>query len=192
MQRWQLPFLGLSQPPPTLTEFEIEQFFTFSETEFEAIQSRRGKLNRLGIALQLGFLRMTGRHLDGVHVLPVKILQHIGTQLQVPVPTIASLRGLYKNRRSRFYHQNFVAELLNFKPLSDYTQRSLVTFLRREASTCIVLPRLELVARRWLYEHKFLIPPSRQLRIIVQESIAHADAKLLSEIDQQIPAKQNP
>jgi hypothetical protein len=68
MQRWQIPFLGRRLLPRQLSLFEIEQFFSFNAEEFRAILTRQGALNRLGCALQVGFLRMTGCHLNSVHV----------------------------------------------------------------------------------------------------------------------------
>ena len=41
-------------------------------------RTRRGALNRLGCALQVGFLRMTGRQSNSVRVLPQPLLAHLG------------------------------------------------------------------------------------------------------------------
>ena len=78
IHRWELAYLGRSRIPRGLSTFEIEYFFTLTKPELEAVQTRRGTLNRLGIALQLGFIKMTGRVLNSVHVLPPAILAHIG------------------------------------------------------------------------------------------------------------------
>jgi hypothetical protein len=56
MKRWQIPFLGRRTFPRRLSLFEIEQFFSFSAEELQGIRTRRGALNHLSCALQVGFL----------------------------------------------------------------------------------------------------------------------------------------
>jgi len=60
MQPWQLAFLGQHELPRELTSFELRYFFSFSDAEKQAIRSRRRHLNRLGAALHLGFMKMSG------------------------------------------------------------------------------------------------------------------------------------
>jgi len=61
MNIWQATFLGLKQLPRELSGFEIEAFFTFTASERALIEARRGASLKLGLALQIGFLRMSGR-----------------------------------------------------------------------------------------------------------------------------------
>ena len=60
MDKWQSTFLGLKQLPRELTGFEIEAFFTFTLAERQLIEERRRPTLKLGLALQIGFLRMSG------------------------------------------------------------------------------------------------------------------------------------
>jgi hypothetical protein len=57
MDNWQSTFLGLKQLPRELTAFEIEAFFTFTPAERLIIEERRRPELKLGLALQLSFLR---------------------------------------------------------------------------------------------------------------------------------------
>jgi hypothetical protein len=66
MHNWQATFLGLKQLPRELTAFEIEAFFTFTLAERQLIEDRRRPGLMLGLALQMGFWRMSGRLLDAV------------------------------------------------------------------------------------------------------------------------------
>jgi hypothetical protein len=189
MQRWQFPFLGLSQFPSELSCFEIEQFFTLSQKEYNAVRSRRRPLNRLGVALQIGYLRMTGRTLNSVRVLPKAVLQHIGSQLNIDVPTLASIRALYKRKRTLYDHQNYAAEILGFKTTTDRVLRGLTTYLKAEAQSVFRKPQLVLTARRWLYERGYIIPGYKRIDTIVRNSISHAEKQLLQKISQTV--KQN-
>jgi hypothetical protein len=52
--------------PRDISDFEMTAFFTFDGTKREAIDSRRGDAHKLGLALHIGFLRMSGRRLSAV------------------------------------------------------------------------------------------------------------------------------
>jgi hypothetical protein len=73
LPHWQTPYLGL-RSLPRLSDWEIDHFFTLTPQERDDICGRFRGLNRLAVALQLGFLRMTGCTLDGVRILPKKLL----------------------------------------------------------------------------------------------------------------------
>ena len=189
MQRWQIPFLGRSRIPAQLSPFEVEQLFTLTNKELEAIRTRRGALNRLGVALQLGFLRLTGRQLNSVHVLPQAVLTHLARQLAIEAPDIASIRALYRRERTLYEHQNFAADLLGFRPLHAPGERGLVAHLRREAATVYSPHALLSSAYRWLYEHRYFIPRRRRIQDRIRESIRHSEKQFLTTIDAEVPAE---
>ena len=67
MQGWQTSYLGLRDLPRELSEFELQAFFSFSRNELELIARRRGDNHKLGLALHIGFVRMSGRrHTTGL------------------------------------------------------------------------------------------------------------------------------
>src|SRR4051794_28013335 len=105
MQRWREQYLGLAGFPPAMSSAEIDPVFTLSRDELAAAASRRGPLNRLSVGLQIGFLRMTGRTLNSCQILPVPVLEHLGAQLGLTPPRLASIRGLYRRKRTLFDHQ---------------------------------------------------------------------------------------
>ncbi len=175
IDRWQLAYMGRRRIPRGLSTFEIGYFFTLTKPELEAVQTRRGTLNRLGIALQLGFVKMTGRVLNSVHVLPPAILAHIGEQLGTTTPDIASIRTIYRRDRTLHAHHNFAADILGFRTLHSQAERGLVAHLRREASQVFDPNALLKTAYRWLYEHRYLMPNRRHLQDRVRQSIRHAE-----------------
>ena len=70
MSWWEHRYLGEDGFPATLSALEIEHFFTLDEGELASVRERRGPLNRLALALQVGFLKMTGRTLNSVELIP--------------------------------------------------------------------------------------------------------------------------
>ena len=61
MDSWHATFLGLRHLPREVTAFEVEVFFQFSAEEARIIEDRRRPELKLGLALQIGVLRMSGR-----------------------------------------------------------------------------------------------------------------------------------
>ena len=57
MSRWEHRYLGQERFPDALSAMEVEHFFTLSEDAFATVRRRRRGLNRLALALQIGFLR---------------------------------------------------------------------------------------------------------------------------------------
>ncbi|VTU45151.1 Transposase, TnpA family (plasmid) [Variovorax sp. SRS16] len=73
----------------------MQAFFTFSRAEHELIQARRGDAFKLGLALHIGLLSMSGRLLDAVRVVPPGLWRRVGNELGIVAPEIASLRAVY-------------------------------------------------------------------------------------------------
>jgi hypothetical protein len=96
MDNWQSTFLGLKQLPRELTAFEIEAFFTFTLAERQMIEDRRRPTLKLGLALQIGFLRMSGRLLDAVPMVPPALWRHLEPSLRLRRRTWRRLRALYR------------------------------------------------------------------------------------------------
>jgi hypothetical protein len=97
-------------------EFEIEAFFSFSETERRVIEERRHPVLKLALALQIGFLRMSGRLLEAVRIVPPSQWRHLGEHFSVAAPDLASLRSMYHRRRTLFEHQEVACEMLELLP----------------------------------------------------------------------------
>ncbi len=185
---WQLPLLGLREFPDELTAFEISYVFHFSPEEYEAIATRRGALHRLAAAVHLGFIKMTGCTLDAWEHIPPRVLRHLGDTLALPSPELTSLRALYRREQTLFEHQRWATEVLGFHAFSKRRQRLLMRQLRREARKAISLERLVQFAKRWLYEHRILIPAERRLRELAARAYRAAEQDLFRVITMTIPA----
>lgn len=90
MDTWQGAFLGLRELPPEISAFELQAFFTFSGAERAAIEERRHPAHKLGLALHIGFLRMSGRPLDAVRIVPANLWQHLSAELGIDAPDLAA------------------------------------------------------------------------------------------------------
>ena len=108
-------YLGWVRLPENLTEPEVAHFFSLSEDDRRAVHRRRRPLNRLGVALQVGFLRLTGAPLNSVEMIPPQVLAHLGTELRIAPSRLASIRALYRRHRTLFEHQDAAKQALGLR-----------------------------------------------------------------------------
>jgi uncharacterized protein DUF4158 len=182
MDSWHSTFLGLRHLPREVTAFEIEAFFQFSAEEIRIIEERRRPELKLGLALQMGFLRMSGRLLDAVRIVPPLLWRHLGEQFGVAAPDLASLRVMYRRAPTLIEHQQLACETLGFQWLSGYQRRSLLGVLRQELARTDDRERLLGFARRWLYDHRLIIVHERFLRSLIAKARRQYESELARRI----------
>jgi hypothetical protein len=95
MKSWRAIFLGLRHLPREVTAFEVEVFFQFSAGEARIVEERRRPELKLGLALQMGFLRMSGRVLNAVRMVPPLLWRHLRERFSVAATDLASLRAMF-------------------------------------------------------------------------------------------------
>jgi hypothetical protein len=172
MRRWGLAYLGRSTFPKNLSEFELQRAFTFTHRERRDIRKAFRVRYRLAAALQLGFLRLSGKSLASIAYVPTLVLHHLGRQFRGPVPDLATLRALYRRRPTRFEHYRWALEYSGLMKLDGRGAANLQQELRRRTHATLARPRLEQHAREWLHNHFYLIPHPRRitrwLRLIIR------------------------
>ena len=179
---WQKHFLGASGFAEDVTQFELRHFFSYNASEVKAIRSRRTDEHRLGASLHIGFLKMTGRWLDGNEAIPPRLLRHLREFLSVRVPDITSLNALYSRRPTLFAHQRWAAEFLGIRPLTERRARVLMAHLRKDAQTRSRMSELVTTARSWLYENQILVPGERRLRDWSRAALEDAESAMFEEV----------
>jgi len=188
MDHWQTIFLGQRQLPRELSAFEIEAFFNYSAPERAVIEARRRPELKLGLALQIGFLRMSGCLLDALRIVPPSLWQHLGAQFAVPAPDLASLRALYRRAPTLIEHQQLACDTLRFRWVRERQRRALINALRGELACTDDRQKLLRFARRWLYAHRLLIVHERWLRSIIAAARRQYEARLAKTIHGSVDA----
>lgn len=189
MTRWEHQFLGSDAFPAGLSSLEISQFFTLDPTELAAVRKRRGHNNQLAVALQIGFLKMTGGLLNSTDLIPSAVLGYVGGQLHAGYapPLIASIRALYRRRRrTLFDHQQASMQVMGFEHFPANAKPHLISLLRKEAVDCFDLNELIARARVWIYEHRFVLPTTRNPRSLAVAARKGRDDAVLDEIQGRI------
>jgi TnpA family transposase len=190
LSRWEHRYLGQEIFPEMLSALEIEHFFTLDEPQLVRVRERRGPLNRLALALHVGFLKMTGNTLNSVERIPPDILDHLGRQLDCTPPRIASIRAFYRRRRrTLFEHHAAALRLLGRRALTPHAERGLVAYLRREATATFDQADLTASARTWLIEHDYLLLRERDIRRHVIAARRSHEQILFNAIAEALPSE---
>jgi TnpA family transposase len=182
MSRWEHRYLGQERFPNALSVMEVEHFFTLGEDELVAVRRRRTNLNRLALALQIGFLKLTGGTLNSVEIVPTSVLDHLGRQLGYAPPRIASIRALYRRRRTLFEHQAAALLALGRTETSEHAERGLVAYLRREAAAVFDNAELMARSRSWLVDHHYVLLRERAIRRLVSAARRHQEKTLFKAV----------
>ena len=175
MQSWQSSFLGLRAIPRDLSAFELHAFFTFDAVERRAIDACQTDTHKLGLALHVGFLRLSGRHLEPRRIVPAALWHHLGTQIGVSAPELASLKAMYAHSRTREEHQSLAYQMLGITPMREHQRRAPVTALRDEVKRSGDTDQLIVFARNTLYRWKLLIPRDHDLRAMVGTALTELE-----------------
>jgi len=149
--------------------------------------ARRNDCQRLGLAMHVGFLRMTGRSLDAFEQIPRALLRHLSKQLDIATPDLASVRALYGRRRTLYEHQEWAIRKLGLKTFTSQRAGALLRRVREEAEQIIAPNDLLQFSRCWLYDNAILIPAERRLQDTCRRAQREAEHALLSTIDSLIP-----
>ena len=187
MHGWHTTYLGMRELPREMSAFEMQAFFTFDHSERAVIDARRSNPHKLGLALHIGFLRMSGRLLSSFRVVPANLWRHLGNELNIDAPEIASLRAMYGRDRTLFDHQQVACTTLGFRWMSEYQRRALVRELRDEVSRCADREQLLVGARQWLYEHRLLIVHDRAIRAMIAAALKELEAETGAAIRAAVP-----
>jgi hypothetical protein len=183
-----LRFVGVERLPARLSRFDAESFFSLAAEDIQAIKRRFRSDRQVGVALQLAFLRASGRSLDRLAVVPKALLSHIGAALGTAAPTIASLQSIYKRRSTLYEHQLWAR--LHAGIITDFdsaTQSDLSNVLAVAAADAASIDELVRAAADWLYARKTLLPAERTLRDHAREAFARIEEQALAAVEAKLP-----
>ena len=178
----ELRYVGQDRLPARLSEFDVERYFALTDSDIAAIKERFRRDRLAGVAIQLVFLRASGRTLDHVGTLPRQLLRHIGERLGLPTPTIASLRTLYQRYKTLYEHQVWICEYLGMTSIGPRHWAGLEAWMRQDAIESLTLDELLQHSHCWLYERRILIPAERKLRDLGRSIWSDVERDLLALI----------
>jgi hypothetical protein len=167
VRTFQSTYVGRHDFPKSLPDFLLQQWFTLNDRDRRATRKAFRSRHRIGAALQLGFVGMTGTTLRSLEYVPAAVLRHLGRQFKQPVPDIATLRTLYRRRRTRFEHQRWPIQQWGLRDFDLAIEQRLIEYLHERTNATLSRGRLEQAAREWLYRAYVAIPRPRTITVLV-------------------------
>ncbi|MBP6435609.1 MAG: Tn3 family transposase [Sphingorhabdus sp.] len=182
MQEWRAQYLGLTTFPAHLTAGEIDEIFTLDGDIARIVAARRKPLTRLGLVLHIGFLRLTGRALNSVQMIPPAVLERAGQAAGISAPQLASIRSIYRRRMTLYQHQQAAMSALGFRDYGEACERALTGHLRRIATQSFDHAALIGQAKAWLYDHHWVLPGQSRIEDRVAAAQAHVTKAIRQEM----------
>jgi TnpA family transposase len=182
-------FVGVERLPTKLSEFDVEAFFALTSDDIATIRSRFRRDRQVGAAIQLVFLRASGRNLDRVAVIPKNLLRYVGEQLGISAPTIASLQSIYRRQPTLYEHQRWARDYAGVGEFDDIAQRRLIAFLQIASEQATSLDELTQTAKQALFAEKTLIPAQSRLRDLAYAGFSRIEKLAVEAIQRWLPRR---
>jgi TnpA family transposase len=183
-------YVGKDCLPTRLSEFDVDHYFALTDSDIASINQKFRRDGRAGAAIQLVFMRASGRTLDQLNTLPRQLLRYIGARLGTPTPTIASLRTIYQRYKTLYEHQVWACDYLGLTRLDGDQWTGLEAWMRQDAAESLTIDELLQHAHYWLYERRILIPATRALQDLARSIWAGIEWDLLATIEAVVPLAQ--
>ncbi len=159
-------------------EVQLARYFHLDERDLAFINQRRGKHNRLGIALQLTTARFLGTFLPDTLQIPSFIRFYIAAQLNISRPEILSRYAEREN--TRWEHQGLIKLYYDYHDFGDFPWTfRLKRLLYTRAWLSNERPGLLFdFATTWLLQNKILLPAASTLTRLIGEVRERASRRL--------------
>jgi TnpA family transposase len=176
-------FIGAESLPTRLSEFDVQQSFCLSADDIASVAERFRHDRRVAAAIQMLFLRASGRPMDRFASVPKTLLRAVCESFQTSAVSIASLRSLYARRQTLYEHQAWARTYLGLQDLDVAGVDQLQKVLAVSALEAAHPDDLAEAARMWLYERSIVIPGPRRLADLAREAFDATEAAMAATIE---------
>lgn len=169
----------ISALPEDPSEEELARNWTLSETDRTQALRCRGDANRRRFAIQLCVVRLYGRFLDEYAAVPVRVLNHVSRQLQLP-PVLSLDRP--DRSATETGHEQRIREYLGYQTFDPKAREHLENHLRTQVTQGMLPADLFQHAEDLLRLWNTVLPQPATLERIVASIAATGRQQLLDEI----------
>ena len=159
-------------------EIQLARYFHLDERDLTFINLRRGRHNRLGIALQLTTARFLGTFLPDLMQIPPGVQFYVARQLNIRYPEIISRYAQREN--TRWEHHGLIRQHYSYHDFGDFPWSfRLKRLLYTRAWLSNEHPGLMFdFATAWLLQNKVLLPAASTLTRVIGEIRERATRRL--------------
>lgn len=159
-------------------EVQLARYFHLDERDLDFVNQRRGKHNRLGIALQLTTARFLGTFISDLMQIPARVRFYVAAQLDISRPEILSRYAQREN--TRWGHHALIRQYSGYHDFGDFPwsfRPKRLLYVRVWLSN--ERPGLMFdFATAWLLQHKVLLPAASTLNRLIGENRERANRRL--------------
>lgn len=169
---------------PDPSDEDLARHWTLSMQDLEEVWRCRGDSNRRRFAVQLCCLRNTGRFLDSYQNIPLKIVNHLSRQMELPPvlflpePERAATESVHRSRLQKY---------LGFADFTLFVQERLSVWLKERAVEGVPAGELVKRAESLLLSGKVLLPSAATLEKLVSEAISQTQTSVFTQIARLLP-----
>src|SRR5215470_9869735 len=173
------PRAGFESVPNDLSKAEILRYFTYLENDLKEINLCRGTNNRIGFALLLSGVRLTGRFPHDFELISRSVIVCISEQLQIAPPLFIDYPLRRPTRHEHTERLRTYLGLRNFTHRDRTTVKNLVSErIQSGARLHELLPAVEQALR----EQHIVLPGITVLEKLISRARGKSEGKLFAEI----------
>jgi TnpA family transposase len=182
--------VGFETIPANLSRAELFRYFTFPEPDRREIAQCRGGSNKIGFALLLGAVRLTGRFMQDFELVPHSLVAYVCEQLGLQTPLILT----YPQRQpTRYEHVERSKSYLGLRSFKQTDNELVVCCVRERVRAGARLHELLAEVEEMLRAQKVVLPGVTILDRLIGRARIEAEDELFREIgeraDEQTKAK---
>jgi len=172
--------VGFETIPANLSRTELFRYFTFPEPDRQEIAHCRGTHNKIGFALLLGTIRLTGRFLQDFEFVPQTLVAHICEQLHLDIPLIL----IYPQRQpTRYEHTERIKTYLGLRSYQQSDTEIVTRHVRQCVRAGARLHELLAAVEERLREQKIVLPGVTVLERLLGRARVEAEDELFGELN---------
>jgi TnpA family transposase len=177
--------VGFEHIPQNLSRAELFRYFTFPEPDRREIAQCRRESNKIGFALLLGAVRLTGRFLQDFELVPRTLLDHICEQLNLRTPLILTYLA---RQPTRYEHVERIRTYLGLRSFRQADNEMVTRHVRERVRAGARLHELLADTERMLREQKIVLPGVTVLERIISGARVEAEDRLFGDLSQRVDA----
>lgn len=125
-----------------------------------------------------------------LHIVPLALRRHLGSEFDITAPEVASLRAMYTRDRTLFDHQQVTCTVLDFRRMSEHQHHSLLCELRDEVARYADHDQLLAGPPPMSVQDQLTIVHERAIRTLIATTLiqlkAETDAAISANVDPEL------
>jgi TnpA family transposase len=171
--------------PEDPSDEELARNWTLSNSDKKEVRLCRGEENRRRFALQLCVLRGYGRFLEAEEAAPVRIVNHLGAQLELPPVLFA---GGVRRAATESEYAERIRRYLGYVRFHRDLQHELAAWVAGRTLEGLPAEEVTQQAERWLRERCVVLPRAAVFARLIAGQCRRAEQGLYASLAQQAPA----